>query len=163
MLFRSTAEIGTAAVVLLAGCRMLQGFALGASWDGLPSLLAMRAPADRRGWYAMLGQLGAPLGFGLAALLYAVLWGRLGAEDLQSWGWRFPFFVAFAINVVALFARLQLVLDDEWADALRRSELEPCDLAELRPHAATLAIGAFAALASFALVHLVTEIGRAHV
>lgn len=149
-------EIGSAAVVLLALCRVVQGFALGASWDGLPSLLAIRAPADRRGWYAMLGQLGAPLGFGLAALLYAFLWGRLGADDLLSWGWRFPFFVAFAINVVALFARLQLVLDEDTADALRRSELEPCNLSELRPHAATLGIGAFAALASFALVHLLT-------
>ncbi|MBP6901549.1 MAG: MFS transporter [Burkholderiaceae bacterium] len=149
---------GLAAVAALAACRVLQGLALGASWDGLPSLLALHAPAHRRGWFAMLGQLGAPLGFGLAVGLYALLWGQLSAEDFLAWGWRFPFFVAFALNVVALFARLQLVLDDDYADALRRSELEPCDLGELLRGGGsrTLAVGAFAALASFALVHLVT-------
>ena len=51
------------AIVLLALFRIGQGLALGGSWDGLPSLLALNAPPDRRGWYAMLGQLGAPLGF----------------------------------------------------------------------------------------------------
>lgn len=147
------------AVAALAACRLLQGLSLGAAWDGLPSLLAMNAPAHRRGWYAMLGQIGAPVGFGLAAALYAYLWSHVSAEDFLAWGWRFPFFVAFALNVVALFARLQLVLDDDYADALRRNELEPCDLRDLLQGdggGRTLAVGAFAALASFALVHLVT-------
>ena len=43
--------------------RIGQGMALGGSWDGLPSLLALNAPPNRRGWYAMMPQLGAPLGF----------------------------------------------------------------------------------------------------
>ncbi|MEK8050353.1 MFS transporter [Ideonella sp. DXS22W] len=156
-LLPGTAE-WSGAVMLLAACRLLQGLGIGASWDGLPSLLAMNAPAHRRGWYAMLGQIGAPVGFGLAAALYAYLWTHLSAEDFLGWGWRFPFFVAFALNVVALFARLQLVLDDDYADALRQNELEPCDLRELLQSGGgrTLLIGAFAALASFALVHLVT-------
>jgi len=62
---------GTAAIVALAVLRFGQGLALGGSWDGLPSLLAMAAPPERRGWYAMVGQLGAPLGFVLAASLFA--------------------------------------------------------------------------------------------
>ena len=37
--------------------------ALGGTWDGLASLLAMNAPPDRRGWYAMIPQLGAPVGY----------------------------------------------------------------------------------------------------
>ena len=34
-------------------------------------------------------------------------------EDFLDWGWRYPFFVAFAINVVALFARLRMVATPE--------------------------------------------------
>jgi MFS family permease len=148
---------GVLAIVLLGLCRVGQGLALGGSWDGLPSLLAMNAPARRRGWYAMLGQLGAPLGLALAAALYAVLSGRLSEAELLDWGWRFPFFVAFGVNVVALFARLQLVMGDDYSQALRRQQLLPSRLASLgRAQQLNILLGAFAALASFALVHLVT-------
>ena len=59
-LLPSYADAGNTAIVLLALCRVGQGLALGGSWDGLPSLLALNAPPHQRGWYAMLGQLGAP-------------------------------------------------------------------------------------------------------
>src|SRR3546814_8964007 len=55
-------SVGATAIVLLSLLRIGQGVALGGSWDGLPSLLALNAPQNRRGWYAMLGQLGAPTG-----------------------------------------------------------------------------------------------------
>ena len=61
------------AIVLLAIFRIGQGVALGGSWDGLPSLLALSAPPNRRGWYAMMGQLGAPVGFMIASALYLLL------------------------------------------------------------------------------------------
>src|SRR5690606_15184742 len=108
------ARLGATAIVLLALFRLAQGVALGGSWDGLPSLLALNAPKHRRGWYAMLGQLGAPVGFIVAAALFAFLLGNLPAEDFYAWGWRYPFFAAFAINVVALFARLRLVVTHEY-------------------------------------------------
>lgn len=156
-LLPGAATLGPAAVGLLAACRVLQGLAVGASWDGLPSLLALHAPPHRRGWYAMLGQLGAPLGFGLAAGLYAVLVGRLSHADFLDFGWRFPFFAAFGINVVALFARLQLVMGDDYSNALRRNRLLPTGARALDgAQRRNVLLGAFAALASFALVHLVT-------
>ncbi|MDC8785745.1 MFS transporter [Roseateles koreensis] len=148
---------GISAITLLALCRIGQGLALGGSWDGLPSLLAMNAPEGKRGWYAMLGQLGAPLGFFIACGLFAYLWSELSPADFLSWGWRYPFFAAFAINVVALFARLRLVLTHEYERELEARELEPCDVGELlRTQGENIFIGAFAALASYALFHLVT-------
>lgn len=148
---------GPAAIVALALARIGQGLALGGSWDGLPSLLAINAPEGKRGWYAMLGQLGAPTGFLIAASLFAYLWGSLNAIDFLSWGWRFPFFAAFALNVVALFARLRLVMTHEYEKNLEAHELDPCDTAELfREQGYNIFIGAFAALASYALFHLVT-------
>lgn len=148
---------GPAAILALALARIGQGLALGGSWDGLPSLLAINAPEGKRGWYAMLGQLGAPIGFLIAASLFAYLWGSLNAIDFLSWGWRFPFFAAFAINVVALFARLRLVMTHEYEKNLEEHELDPCDTGELfREQGYNIFIGAFAALASYALFHLVT-------
>lgn len=156
-LLPSYSVLGSGAIVLLGFCRIGQGVALGGSWDGLPSLLALKAPENRRGWYAMLGQLGAPLGFLIACSLFAYLWGHLNREEFLDWGWRYPFFAAFAINVVALFARLRLVVTPEYERELDASQLHPCDVQELLDtQGSNVLIGAFAALASFALFHIVT-------
>ncbi|MFT3721463.1 MFS transporter [Pseudorhodoferax sp.] len=152
-----TATIGESAVWLLAVFRLGQGLALGGSWDGLPSLLAMNAPKERRGWYAMMGQLGAPVGFILASALFAFLYANMSYADFVDWGWRYPFFVAFAINVVALFARLRLVAAQEYEELLDKQELVPVPAGELmHEQGRHVWIGAFAALASYALFHLIT-------
>lgn len=150
-------SIGFAAVVLLSLFRIGQGLALGGSWDGLPSLLALNAPEHKRGWYAMLGQLGAPVGFFIAAGLFAFLLASLSEKDFLSWGWRYPFFVAFAINVVALFARLRLVATNEYSRSLEQKALEPVSVSELTgSQGFNIIVGALAALASYALFHVVT-------
>ena len=150
-------KIGVAAIVLLAMFRTSQGVALGGSWDGLPSLLALNAPKHRRGWYAMLGQLGAPVGFIVAASLFAFLYSSLSNADFYDWGWRYPFFAAFSINVVALFARLRLVVTKEYERELGQRELEPVSMRELvQEKGKHVLIGAFAPLASYALFHIVT-------
>lgn len=150
-------EVGVGAIVALLVLRIGQGLALGGSWDGLPSLLAMSAPKNRRGWYAMIGQLGAPLGFVLAASLFAYLYGSLTTEEFLAWGWRYPFFVAFAVNVVALFARLRLVVGQTYTQLLAERDLQPVAVSRvMRDEGRNVLLGAFAALASFALFHLVT-------
>ncbi|WP_423679786.1 MFS transporter [Undibacterium sp. WLHG33] len=150
-------HLGYASIVILASLRIGQGLAMGGSWDGLPSLLALNAPQHKRGWYAMLGQLGAPVGFMIAGSLFAYLLSSLSPEDFLDWGWRYPFYVAFAINVVALFARLRLVSTNEYARLLDERELEPTKIAEMSgSQGRNVLIGALAALASYALFHLVT-------
>ena len=105
----------------------------------------------------MLGQLGALLGFLIACSLFAYSWNSLSSYDFLDWSWRYPFFAAFAINVVALFARLRLVVTHEYERELDANELQPCSLRELiSTQGNNLLIGAFAALASFALFHIVT-------
>lgn len=150
-------HLGFASILLLSLLRIGQGIALGGSWDGLPSLLALNAPENKRGWYAMLGQLGAPMGFIIATGLFAYLVSSLSTQDFLTWGWRYPFYVAFAINVVALFARLRLVSTNEYSRLLEERELEPTDVIELtRSQGRNVLVGALAALASYALFHLVT-------
>ena len=151
------AEIGVASVWLLALCRFAQGLALAGSWDGLPSLLALHAPPHRRGFYAMIPQLGAPLGAMVASALFAYIIANLSTADFLDWGWRYPFFVAFAINVVAMFARLRIVVTPEYVKLFASRELQPSGIVEtVRGNARTIAIGAFVPLAGFALFHVVT-------
>ncbi|MFE3837384.1 MFS transporter [Pseudogemmobacter sonorensis] len=149
--------VGMASVAILASFRLAQGLALGGTWDGLPSLLAMSAPPGRRGLYAMVPQLGAPFGLIVAAALFIYLLTSLSAQDFLAWGWRYPFFVALAINVVALFARLRIVATPEYDLLFRSRELQPTPVLEtIRAEGRNIVIGAFAPLASFAMFHMVT-------
>ena len=154
----SYASLGFTSIVLLSVFRFCQGIALGGSWDGLPSLLALSAPSKRRGWYAMIPQLGAPIGFIIASGLFLFLHANLSTADFLDWGWRYTFYVAFAINVVALFARLRLVVTDEYERLLKKKELEPAKVLEMvrSRSGSNMLIGAFAALASYSLFHVVT-------
>ncbi|HEU4707953.1 MAG TPA: MFS transporter, partial [Methylophilaceae bacterium] len=74
-----------------------------------------------------------------------------------AWGWRYPFYVAFAINVVAMFARLRLVSTKEYTHLLDERELEPSRVTDMsHAEGRNVIIGAMAALASYALFHVVT-------
>ena len=150
-------SLGGLSILLLALFRVGQGVALGGSWDGLPSLLALSAPKGRRGWYAMMSQLGAPVGFILASGLFAFLYASVSTEDFLDWGWRYAFFVALAVNLVALFARLRLVMTHEFDQLFSERELMPADGREFfRSQGYVVIIGAFGAMASYVLFHLVT-------
>jgi len=151
------AIVGVWAAVLLCLFRIGQGVALGGAWDGLPSLLALSAPANRKGWYAMVPQLGAPIGLIVASGLFAYFLVTLSAADFLDWGWRYPFFVAFAINVVALFARLRIVATPAFQELFKSRELQPTSVGTaIREEGPRIVVGAFAPLASFAMFHMVT-------
>ncbi|KTQ97811.1 arabinose ABC transporter permease [Aureimonas ureilytica] len=151
------ASVGTASVVTLIVLRVGQGLALGGTWDGLAPLLAVSVPENKRGWYAMLPQLGAPLGLLVASALYYFLITNLTQDDFLGWGWRYPFFVAFAVNVVALFARLRIVVTENYREMFERGELHPSPVRQtIARNGRNIVIGAFVPLASFALFHMVT-------
>ncbi len=150
-------QVGNWSVAILALLRIGQGVALGGAWDGLASLLSLNSPEKHRGWYAMLPQLGAPIGLLVASGLFAFFVAALPTEDFFSWGWRYPFFVAFAINVVALFARLRLVVTPEFEEMYAKRELEPAPVVEtVQSQWKAIWLGSFVPLASFALFHMVT-------
>lgn len=148
---------GMYAILILAIMRIAQGLALGGTWDGLAAMLAMNAPKGQRGWYAMIPQIGAPVGLFVASGLFIYLITSLSEEDFLEWGWRYPFFVAFAINVVALFARLRLVVTPEYEKAFQTLDLQPARVRDtLKNDGVNVLIGAFTPLATFALFHMVT-------
>ena len=134
-----------------------QGLSMGGSWDGTASLLALRSPRERRARVATLPQIGAPLGLILAASIFLFLMVSLSDEDFLAFGWRYPFFVAFAINVVALFARLRLTQSEEFKRLFSETELAPQSTWTVaREEGMQIITGAFTPLASLALFHMVT-------
>ena len=148
---------GWLVIALLCLFRCGQGVAMAGSWDGTASLLALRSPSDRTGRYATLPQIGAPLGLILAASLFLFLMVSLSEEEFLAYGWRYPFFVEFAINVVALFARLRLTASEEFQHLFTETELTPQPTAAVvREEWKQIIIGAFTPLASLALFHMVT-------
>lgn len=150
-------SVGVWSIVLLAVLRIGQGVALGGTWEGMASLLALNAPEKRQGWYAMLGQIGAPIGLILASALFAYFVAILSTADFLDWGWRYPFFVAFAINVVALFARLRISATPAFTQSYEERELSPTPVGQtVKAEGWNIVIGSFAPLASFALFHMVT-------
>jgi hypothetical protein len=108
-----------------AGFRLLQGIALGGAWDGL-SVPAQ--PQRARQPARLVCDAAAARG---AARLHPcrravrLLRGRAVEAGFPVWGWRYPFFVALTINVVALFARLRMVATPEFAELMETRELVP--------------------------------------
>ena len=150
-------EIGATAIWLLTALRIAQGIGVGGAWDGLPSLLAVTAPQQKKGWYAMIAQIGAPVGFCVAVALFSYLYQSTSNKDFVDWGWRFAFFTAFAINVVTLFARLRMAVAPDFEALFSNRELTPSPLGELfRKKSTSMLLGAFVPAASYALFHLVS-------
>ena len=146
-------EIGNVAVTLLVILTIGQGIGQGMSWDGLTLKLQFSAPRGRKNLYAMLPQLGAPIGFVIAAAVFYVLTGFLTEDEFVQWGWRFPFFAALAVNVVSLFARVRLVSSQFGDDLI----LESAPFGELlRRQWVPIVISTFIPLPSYALFHMVT-------
>lgn len=79
----------------------------------------------------MIPQLGAPIGLFVAAAVFAFLLNTLKMSDFLDWGWRYPFFVAFVINVVALFARLRLISTPEFQELFESRELQPSPVTQM--------------------------------
>jgi MFS family permease len=89
--------------------------------------------------------------------VFSYLMRELSQDDFLVWGWRYPFYVAFAINVVALFARLRLISTPDYTHLLDEHQLDAVSPVEVsRNQGGNIVIGALAALASYALFHLVT-------
>ena len=101
-------SIGVWAPVLLTVCRFLQGVALGGEWGGAVLMAVEYAPANRRGFFGSVVQIGATIGLALAtAVLFAASY-YLDKENFMSWGWRVPFLLSILMLLSGLYIRLKV-------------------------------------------------------
>ncbi|MEK6347376.1 MAG: MFS transporter [Burkholderia sp.] len=109
-------QVGIAAPALLVVLRVLQGIAAGGEWGGGVLMISESAPAEKRGFYASMSQLGVGGGFVLSALVFFVVQ-LLPKDQFMSWGWRIPFLVSILIFGVGVYIRTRLPESTEFASA----------------------------------------------
>ncbi|BBY86611.1 MFS transporter [Mycolicibacterium tokaiense] len=135
------AQAGLVAPLLLLVMRILQGVSAGGEFAGAQTYIVEMAPERRRGLYGSLPVFGAGLGFASAALVVALAYASLDADQMREWGWRAPFLLCLPLTLACLFLRLRLedspefkamvadakvtrtpvrdVLRTQWADVIR--------------------------------------------
>jgi metabolite-proton symporter len=151
------ASIGVAAPALLSLCRFGQGLGLGGEWGGAVLLAVENAPPNRRAWYGMFPQLGAPIGFFFSGSVFLLLTERLSNEQFFAFGWRLPFLFSAALVLVGLYVRLTISETPVFRAALAREQRVSLPMAVVfRDHRATLLAGILVSLATFVLFYLMT-------
>jgi MFS family permease len=98
-------QVGMLAPVLLVILRLVQGFAVAGEISGASSMIMEHAPFGRRGYYASFTLQGVQFGQILAAAVFLPLAHYMPEEAFNSWGWRIPFLLSFAVIVVGWFIR----------------------------------------------------------
>ena len=151
------ATIGFTASLLLALCRFGQGLGLGGEWGGAVLLAIENAPPNRRAWYGMFPQLGAPIGFFLSGGVFLLLSRSLSDRQFFAFGWRLPFLASAVLVLLGLYVRLTITETPVFEQTLRRGEqVKVPMLSVLRHHAGALVSGILICLATFVLFYLMT-------
>jgi metabolite-proton symporter len=151
------ASIGVAAPALLALCRCGQGIGLGGEWGGAVLLATENAPPEKRAWYGMFPQLGAPLGFVLSSGVFVLLTAYSSEADFAAWGWRVPFLASATLVLVGLYVRLKLTETPEFRRAVENDErVRVPMLTVFREHGRTLALATGATITTFLIFYLMT-------
>jgi metabolite-proton symporter len=156
-LLPSYAQVGLAAPLLLALCRLGQGLGLGGEWGGAVLLATENAPPGREAWYGMFPQLGAPIGFICATGSFLLLGAILSDEQFFSFGWRIPFIASALLVFVGLYVRLRITETPAFKVAIEKRERVRVPLVSVfQEHKLALLVGTIAALATFVLFYIMT-------
>jgi metabolite-proton symporter len=156
-LLPSYETIGIAATILLCLCRIGQGIGLGGEWGGAVLLAIENAPKKKRALYGMFPQLGAPIGFVCSTGVFLLLTHSLSDADFLSWGWRIPFVASALLVIVGLYVRLSLEETPAFKQAIETDKrVRVPMLTVLTQHTRVLILGAFLAIAAFAVFYITT-------
>ncbi|KRE66036.1 MULTISPECIES: MFS transporter [Micrococcaceae] len=145
------------APALLVVMRFAQGLALGGEWSGAALLATENAPANKRAIYGTFPQLGAPIGFIIANVIFLVASYTLTPEAFQAWGWRVPFLLSAVMVILGLYVRLKLIETPAFTKVLESKEVAKLPLGRVfRTSWRQLILGTFIMLATYVLFYLMT-------
>lgn len=97
--------IGVAAPILLVFARILQGLSVGGEYGASATYLSEMAGKRRRGFWSSFQFVTMVMGQLIALGLLALMQTTMDKADLESWGWRIPFFIGAAMAVVVFWIR----------------------------------------------------------
>lgn len=153
----SYASIGIAAPLLLMLCRFGQGVGLGGEWGGAVLLAIENAPPNKRAWYGMFPQLGAPIGLLLSGGTFLLLTDSMSSEDFMDYGWRIPFIASSLLVIVGFYIRLKITETPAFENSKEeQQEVKVPFFTLLKSYKNQLIFGTFAAITTFLVFYLMT-------
>lgn len=153
----SYASIGIAAPILLMVCRFGQGVGLGGEWGGAVLLAIENAPPNKRAWYGMFPQLGAPIGLLLSGGTFLLLTDTMSSEAFMDYGWRIPFIASSLLVLVGFYIRLKITETPAFETAkVDQKEVSVPFFTLLKSYKNQLIFGTLAAITTFLVFYLMT-------
>lgn len=150
-------SIGIAAPILLALFRFGQGLGLGGEWGGAVLLATENAPKNKKAWYGMFPQLGAPIGFLISSGTFLALTKFLNDQQFFAYGWRIPFIASAVLVWVGLYVRLRLTETPDFLKAVQNNERVKLPVIQVfSKHTKAIVLGTLAAITTFLLFYLMT-------
>jgi metabolite-proton symporter len=151
------ASIGIAAPILLALFRFGQGLGLGGEWGGAVLLATENAPANKKAWYGMFPQLGAPIGFLLSSSIFFVLSKTMSEADFIGYGWRIPFIASALLVWVGLYVRTKISETPDFMKIVDNNERSKVPFADVFiKHTKAITLGTLVTITTFLLFYLMT-------
>jgi metabolite-proton symporter len=149
--------IGITAPVLLAVFRFGQGLGLGGEWGGAILLATENAPKNKKAWYGMFPQLGAPIGFLISSGTFLLLSKTLTDQQFFSYGWRIPFIASALLVWVGLYVRLKLTETPDFLKTIEKNETVKIPVINVFvKHTKAVALGTLITITTFLLFYLMT-------
>lgn len=150
-------SIGVAAPILLMLFRFGQGLGLGGEWGGAVLLAIENAPPNKRAWYGMFPQLGAPLGLLLSGGTFLLLSDTLSEADFFSFGWRIPFIASALLVVLGFYIRLKITETPSFVQSIETKKQVKVPLFTVfKKYQKELFFGTMAAVTTFVLFYLMS-------
>ena len=109
--------IGVAAPILLVLARLMQGLSIGGEYGASATYLSEMAGRNRRGFFSSFQYVTLIAGQLVAICVLLILQASLTVEQLDSWGWRIPFFIGGALAIIVFWLRRGLSETQSFANA----------------------------------------------
>ena len=116
-------DIGILAPILLVALRLVQGFAASGEQAGANSFSLEHAPDRRRAFFTSFTLSGTQTGLVIATATWLPI-GALPDDQLQSWGWRVPFWLSAIVVVAGLVIRRRLEEPPAFREAVERGDAQ---------------------------------------
>ena len=120
----SYAQIGIVAPVTILLARLVQGFAVGGEFGSATAFMVEHSKRGR-GYYASWQFASQGIATILAAGLGALLTATLFPSELESWGWRLPFFFGLLVGPVGFYIRRHLDETPEFVAEQKKTTVDP--------------------------------------
>ncbi|MBX9955688.1 MHS family MFS transporter [Peribacillus simplex] len=96
--------VGIWAPILLITLRLVQGLGIGGEWGGALLLAVEYAPAEKRGLFGAIPQMGVTIGMLLGTVALSIMT-MLPENAFMTWGWRIPFIFSALLVFFGLWIR----------------------------------------------------------